>query len=217
MSHGISRRRDENIDGWGIPIEALSSGEPASVDPRALFPVSDRPLEIEIGSGKGTFLVQQAVTQPETNFIGIEWAAPFYRFAADRLRRHALENTRMIHGDGVEWLSYWCADSVATVLHLYFLDPWPKARHHKRRAVQDHSLRQFHRVLQPGGRIHLVTDHTDLWQWYQDRIASAGELFDTVPFTPPASAGNEEVIGTNFERKYREEGRSFHSTTLVRR
>ena len=217
MSHGISRRRNEDIEGWGVSVQLLSTGVPGTVDPRQLFECPNRPLEIEIGSGKGTFLVQQSAMQPETNFLGIEWAAPFYRFAADRLRRHGLTNTRMVHGDGVEWISYWCTDSIANVLHLYFLDPWPKARHHKRRAVQDQSLRHFHRILRPGGLIHLVTDHEGLWQWYQDRISAVQDLFEAVAFQPPTSAEDQEVIGTNFERKYREEGRSFYSTTLVRR
>ena len=217
MTYGLNRKKNVKVQGWGLPMKDLTVGEPHSVDPRLLFEHPERPFEIELGSGKGTFLVQQAVKQPETNFMGIEWAAPFYRFAADRLRRHGLSNTRMIHGDGTELLGYWCSDSIADVIHLYFLDPWPKVRHHKRRAVQDETMKHFHRLLRPGGLLHLVTDHDGLWEWYQEHIERAAELFQIRDFSPPESAEDDEVVGTNFERKYRVEGRPIHSVTLERR
>ncbi|MEE2908332.1 MAG: tRNA (guanosine(46)-N7)-methyltransferase TrmB [Planctomycetota bacterium] len=217
MSHGLTRRNPAKIEGWGLSMSDIAHGDAGTVDPRVLFEDSQRPLEIEVGSGKGTFLVQEAAREPATNFLGIEWAKPFFRFAADRMRRHDLRNTKMIHGDGSEFLTYWCADSVATVLHLYFLDPWPKSRHHKRRLVQAASMRHFHRILHPGGLVHLVTDHDGLWEWYQQHIEGSTDLFDTRPFQPPVSAGDDEVVGTNFERKYRLEGREFHAISLVRR
>jgi tRNA (guanine-N7-)-methyltransferase len=102
------------------------------------------------------------------------------------------------------------------VVHLYFSDPWPKARHHKRRVVQDATLAQFHRVLRPGGELRLVTDHDALWAWYQEHIARNGHLFAPVDFARPASAAEGEVVGTNFERKYQREGRPFHAVTLRR-
>lgn len=217
MSHGMTRKRPEEIEGWGFQMSEIVHGESHEVDPRVLFPDSGRPFELELGSGKGTFLVQEAVRRPETNFLGIEWASPFFRYAADRMRRHELDNTRMVHGDGSEFITYWCADSLVTTLHLYFLDPWPKSRHHKRRVVQTKSMQHFHRILVPRGQIHLVTDHDDLWDWYQIHIAESSDLFDTRPFEPPDSAGENEVVGTNFERKYRIEGRSFHAITLVKK
>ena len=217
MTQGLTRRTPAMIEGWGVSMQEIVGGKPGSVDPRTLFDSPDHPLEIEIGSGKGTFLVQQGATQSDTNFLGIEWSAPFFRFAADRLRRHGLGNARMLHGDGSEFLGHWCLDGVATVLHLYFLDPWPKARHHKRRVIQDSSIRNFHRVLTPGGRMHLVTDHDGLWEWYLQHFDRCSDLFEVIEFRPPASAGEGEVVGTNFERKYRREGRPFNAATLVRR
>ena len=217
MSHGLTRKRPEEIKGWGFEMSEIVHGESHEVDPRVLFANPERPFELELGSGKGTFLVQEGARRPDTNFIGIEWASPFFRYAADRMRRHHLENTRMIHGDGSEFVTYWCSDSLVTTLHLYFLDPWPKARHHKRRVVQTKTLQHFHRILVPGGLIHLVTDHDDLWQWYEDHVEQSSDLFDVRPFEPPGPAGENEVVGTNFERKYRVEGRSFHAMTLVRK
>ena len=209
-----------DITGFGLTLADLPPLESGRIDPRAWFEHPERRFEIEIGSGKGTFLVQQAALQPEVNFLGFEWAGEFFRYAADRLRRRGVANVKIVHADATEFLKYRCADGVADVIHLYFSDPWPKTRHHKRRVVQDATLREFHRVLRsgpPAGELRLVTDHDDLWAWYQQHIACCPELFESKPFESPASAGEGEMVGTNFERKYRREGRPFHAVTLVRK
>lgn len=216
MSFGLSRGRELNTEGFGIEAVDLPPPERGRIDPRGWFEHSGRRFEIEIGSGKGTFLVQQAPLQPDVNYLGIEWAGEFYRYAADRMRRRHLTNVRMLHADATEFLRYWCESGVAAVIHLYFSDPWPKKKHHKRRVVQDHTLPVFHRVLQPGGELRLVTDHDDLWAWYEDHAARHAHLFERVAFDRPGSAGAHEVVGTNFERKFREEGRAFHAMTLIR-
>lgn len=176
-------------------------------------------FEIEIGSGKGTFLVQQAALQPETCFLGIEYAGEFWRYAADRLRRNRRHNVRLLYGDAAEFVRFRLVESVCRVVHLYFADPWPKKKHHKRRMVQDATLAALHRVLIPGGEVRIVTDHPEYWAWIEDHAARAvrAGLFDREPFDRPASAGSNEVVGTNFERKYRREGRPFHAMVLRRR
>lgn len=216
MSFGLSRGRTLNIEGFGLEQSDLPPVDEGRVDPRTWFVIPDRPLEIEIGAGKGTFLVQEAPHHPEVNWLGIEWAGEFYRYAADRMRRHHLDNVRLLHADAVEFLRFWCANGVARAIHLYFSDPWPKKRHHKRRVVQDHTLREFHRVLEPGGQVRLVTDHEGLWAWYEDHAARHGDLFARQSFSPPCSAGDGEIVGSNFERKYRRDGRPFLAMTLVK-
>jgi tRNA (guanine-N7-)-methyltransferase len=200
----------------GLTREDLPHIDEGKLDPRAWFDQPQRPFEIEIGSGKGTFLVAQAAEKPETNYLGIEWAKEYWRLAADRLRRHDLTNTRMLHEDAAEFLRWRVSDGVARVIHLYFPDPWPKKRHHKRRIVQDQFLRDCHRVLQAGGELRVVTDHADYWQWMTEHFARHTDLFETQPFERPDSAEAGEVVGTNFERKYRREGRPFHAATLKR-
>ena len=129
---------------------------------------------------------------------------------------YTLMNVKLLHADAVEFIRYRCASEVAAVIHLYFSDPWPKKRHHKRRVIQDRSLADFHRVLVPGGEIRLVTDHDDLWAWYEDHAART-DLFEPRPFERTESASEGEIVGSNFERKYRVEGRPFHAMTLVRK
>ncbi|MEM1165803.1 MAG: tRNA (guanosine(46)-N7)-methyltransferase TrmB [Planctomycetota bacterium] len=201
--------------------ESIRAPELARVDPRGWFEHADRPFEIEIGSGKGTFLVQQARLQPETNFLGIEYAGEYYRHATDRVARHHLLNVRTLYGDGLDFLMSRCPDSIAAVIHLYFPDPWPKKRHHKRRMVQDPFLAAAHRVLVPSGELRVVTDHPDYWGWmerYFGEWCATGRhaRFERCPFERPPSAREGECVGTNFERKYIAEGRQFHAAMLRR-
>ncbi|MHC4993616.1 MAG: tRNA (guanosine(46)-N7)-methyltransferase TrmB [Planctomycetota bacterium] len=177
----------------------------------------DRPYELEIGSGKGTFLVQQAEQTPEINYLGVEYAAPFWLHAADRVRRHGFENVRVLHADAKPFVAWQVPDAFFQQIHIYFADPWPKKRHHKRRYIEEQSLTQFHRVLSEGGKAQIVTDHEDYYAWIEERVASVSDLFERRDFENPVSAGEGEVVGTNFERKYRREGRPFNAMTLVKK
>jgi len=218
MSSGLSRGKQLDTSGYGIANEGLPPPESGPIDPRLWFDVPARSLEVEIGSGKGTFLLQQSKLCTNMNFLGFEWAGEFYRYAADRFRRHQLPNVKIVYGDASEFLLHRCAPGVVSVIHIYFSDPWPKKRHHKRRVVQDATLRAMHRALASRGEVRLVTDHEDLWRWYQDLAARNAHLFACTPFDPPESAvAAGEIVGSNFERKYKREGRPFHAMTLMRR
>jgi tRNA (guanine-N7-)-methyltransferase len=222
VSFGLAHGRTVDTTGFGLTSADLPAFDPARpegarLDPRRWFAQPELRLEIEIGSGKGTFLVQQAPLQPLVNYLGIEWAGEFFRYAADRMRRRNIANVRMLHFDAVEFLRFYCASEIADVLHLYFSDPWPKSRHHKRRVVQDQSLQDMHRILRPSGELRLVTDHDDLWAWYEDHATRHESLFERRAFASPQSVGEGELVGTNYERKFATEGRPFHAMTLVKR
>lgn len=203
-----------------LPDNVTSERSSGWLDARAWFPDPSRPFEIEIGSGKGTFLVQQASLQPETNFLGIEWAGEFWAYGADRVRRAAMTNVRLLHGDGGEFLHWRVPSSSVRVVHLYFPDPWPKTRHHKRRMVSERFLADVSRVLEPGGELRVVTDHSEYFAWMVERFSAwlGGDAsVEEIPFARPPSAGEGEVVGTNFERKYRREGRPFHAKAFRKR
>jgi len=220
MSFGLARGKELDISGFGFLARDLPPFDEGRIDPRAWFGQTavSQPFHLEIGSGKGTFLVQQAPLTPETNYLGIEWAGEFFRYAADRIRRHGLSNVRMLHGDAAEFIRYWLADSLCDVVHLYFPDPWPKKKHHKRRFIQETMLVEFHRILKLGGEVRIVTDHDDYWSWMVEHFERATHLFDRLDFDRRDTGSDEhEVVGTNFERKYRREGRPFHATRLGRR
>ena len=177
----------------------------------------DRPCELEIGSGKGTFLVQQAAARPDVNYLGIEYIHPIWRYAADRLRRHQLANTRLLCYDAAVFVRWYCPDGLFDQVHIYFPDPWPKKKHHKRRLLRAEFLADLHRILTDRGRVRLVTDHDDYFAWINEQIAQVADRFAVEPFENPDSARPGEIVGTNFERKYRREGRPFHALTLRRR
>ncbi len=216
MSVGLSRGKTLDVGDIGIEMQSLPPCENGRIDPRNWFKNYAAPFEIEIGSGKGTFLLQEVRQRSKPNYLGFEWAAEFYRYAADRIRRNHISNIKMMHGDATEFLQYWCKDNIVDTIHLYFSDPWPKTRHHKRRVIQDATLTTFHRVLKAGGVVHIVTDHDDLWKWCEEHIQRHTNLFLRHDFLEVTSANEGELVGTNFERKYRREGRSFHALTLTR-
>lgn len=238
MGKGLTRKRELDVTGFGRDQKELPEIGSGFLDLRAWFgfepPATATPaerecfghggLEIELGSGKGTFLAQEAPLHPDRLYIGIEWASQFYRYAADRMRRLNLGHVRMLHADGTVFLRNFVPDQSVRQFHWYFPDPWPKARHNKRRTFQEGFLRELHRVLKhapPGstdiGRIRVATDHLDYWAWMQEHAAKVSDLYDIEPFERPASAGEGELVGTNFERKYREQGRTFNGMVLVKK
>jgi tRNA (guanine-N7-)-methyltransferase len=176
---------------------------------------NDHPVELEIGMGKGTFLKEQAKGRPEVNFFGIEWARWFWRYASDRLRRHGCTNARTVRAEANFFLTEYVPSESLSVLHIYFPDPWPKARHHKRRLIQPAFMPLVQRVLVPGGRLQVVTDHQGYWE---ENIEPSvrGSGLKVVDYNRPGSAGEGEFVGTNFERKYRREGRPFYAIAAVK-
>ena len=195
--------------------------EPIGLDPdklpkpivwRELFG-NDQPVEMEIGTGKGTFLTEQAKARPDVNFFGIEWARWYWRYASDRLRRHNCLNARTVRAEANFFLTEFVQDASLSVLHIYFPDPWPKARHHKRRLIQEPFLRQIERTLIPGGRLQIVTDHQEYFEQIEAVVKQSN--LSIIDYNRPGSAAEGEFVGTNFERKYRREGRPFYALAAV--
>jgi tRNA (guanine-N7-)-methyltransferase len=176
---------------------------------------NDHPVELEIGSGKGTFLTEQARARPEVNFFGIEWARWFWRAASDRLRRNNCLNARTVRAEAGFFLTEFVPEGSLSVLHIYFPDPWPKKRHHKRRLIQPKFMPLAQRVLMPGGRLQVVTDHQDYFETYIEPSVR-GSALKVVDYNRPGSAAEGEFVGTNFERKYRREGRPFYAIAAVK-
>jgi len=197
------------IEGVGLDPDAL----PKPISWREIFG-NDNPVELEIGMGKGTFLKDQAKARPEVNFFGIEWANWYWKYASDRLRRNACTNARTVRAEAGFFLREFIADASISVLHIYFPDPWPKARHQKRRLVQDAFMPVVERILVPGGRLQVVTDHEEYFQQIEAVVKKSN--LKIVEYNQPGSAGEGEFVGTNFERKYKREGRPFYALAAVK-
>ena len=209
----VRTRRDADPAGYGFALDEL---EPP-LDPRALFGDEERqaPVEVEIGSGKGSFLVAESELRPDTLFVGIERARRYWLYAADRLRRRERPNARIVRGDAREVLEAMPEGSVSG-LHMYFPDPWPKRRHaHRRLLIQPEFLTACERVLAAGAPLRVVTDDPDYFDQIEAALAARPKLARS-RYEPPASANEGELAGSNFERKYRLEGRRIQAALVVR-
>ncbi|MDH4203197.1 MAG: tRNA (guanosine(46)-N7)-methyltransferase TrmB [Phycisphaerae bacterium] len=174
------------------------------------------PVEMEIGSGKGTFLLEEAKTFPEKNFFCIEWANKYYKYAVDRIGRWRVLNVRLMRTDAATFIAQHIADESIQTFHLYFPDPWPKKKHNKRRFFCDENLVQLLRILKPNGIINIATDHADYFEQMTEVAGRAIEqgLVRKIDFIRPAGARDGEIVGTNYERKYMKEGRKTYTLAL---
>jgi tRNA (guanine-N7-)-methyltransferase len=173
-----------------------------------------RPVEVEVGTGKGTFLLARAQARPEVNLLGIESAKPYCYYAADRVRRWGLANARMLHGDAAAVFRRALPDAGVLRVHVYFPDPWPKRRHHTRRLIQPAFVADVRRVLRPGGELLVMTDHMEYFAHIRRVLADVPGLART-PF-PKLSDVEGETVGTNFERKYIAQGLRFYRLASLR-
>ncbi len=170
--------------------------------PDKLFADAAAPLEVEIGSGKGLFLATAAADHPERNFLGVEIARKYARFAASKLARGRLTNAIMLHGDGVQLLRDDLPDASLAAVHVYFPDPWWKKRHRKRRVVNPILLDQVQRVLICGGQFHLWTDVLEYFEESLTLIAQRSELVGPLD-VEESPAAHDLDYRTHFERRMR--------------
>lgn len=185
----------------------LTDLEP-SLDWRTLFG-SDQPVELEVGSGKGLFLANAAASNPGHNFLGVELARKYARRAAERLAQRALENVRVVRGDARLFLARCVPPQSVAALHVYFPDPWWKTRHKKRRVFCAPFVADVERVLVPGGDFWIATDVEEYFGVMQALVA--GHLrFQPIPLPEPKQPEHDLDYLTNFERKYRLEGRPIY-------
>lgn len=136
---------------------------PSWLDPLQLEDYFDmsRPLEVDVGAGKGRFLLAHAAKHPERNFLGIERQLIRIRKMDRKIVQQGLKNVRLIRIEASYALEHLLPPQGVAALYFYFLDPWPKRRHHRRRLFNPALLNVIDRTLKPGGTIHAATDHLD--------------------------------------------------------
>jgi tRNA (guanine-N7-)-methyltransferase len=183
-------------------------------DPRTLFP-EGWPVELEIGCGKGGFLLRRARQCSDRGFVGIEWANKFFKFAADRMARWGLTNVRIMRTDARHLFVHQMAKDCLAALHVYHPDPWPKQRHHKRRLFTPQFVEGAVAALQPGARWAIQTDHAEYFDWIRQRVDPRPELTE-IPYDDPDFGIVDEEAGTNFEIKYLREGRPIYRVAYRR-
>jgi tRNA (guanine-N7-)-methyltransferase len=147
------------------------------------------PLVLEIGSGMGETTVAIAKAHPEADFIAVEVHGPGVGALLNAVEREKLMNVRVIRHDAVEVLEQMIGDATLAAIHLFFPDPWPKKRHHKRRLVQPDVAALLARKLAPGGTLHAATDWADYAEQMQPLLEPAERGFTSRPPTKFASRG----------------------------
>ena len=200
-----SRARAWIIEPIGLEVRNL----PKPVSGKGLFG-NEHPVEMEIGAGKGAFLVEEAKNRPAVNFIGIERARRYWGLASDRVRCHGCSNVRLILVDAYYFLDAFVPDDFPEC-HLRPLSR-PVAEEASSKAPFDPtegSCKSVARVLTPGGRFQAVTDHKDYFDHMVGAVGSSSLLQSE--YRPPSTAAAGELVGSNFEKKYRLEGRTSYA------
>ncbi len=191
---------------WEMP--KVRPGEPAPraepIDWKHVFG-NDHPVEVEVGFGKGLFLLNAALACPDVNFFGVEIMRKYQLFTATRMARRKLTNVRLACADARHLLREYVPAASVQAIHVYFPDPWWKKRHHKRRVFTDDFVASCVRALQPGGLFHLATDVAEYFAVMRELCVARPEL-EALP--PPKSDAQDYL--TNFERKARLRGMPVH-------
>lgn len=160
------------------------------------------PWEVELGFGKGRYLLRRAQEDPARRFLGVEMASKYHRLAVERARRRGLRNLLAIRGEALYLASAVLPAGFASALHVYFPDPWPKSRHHKRRLFDAESIDLVAGLLEPGGRLFFATDFLDYGARVEAVLAGHPRLALRRHDEPWP-----EGPRTNYEAKYEREGR----------
>jgi tRNA (guanine-N7-)-methyltransferase len=171
----------------------------------------DAPTEIELGSGKGRFLLERAAAEPERNLLGVERAAKYHELVCDRVARRGLGNVRLLRTTAEDLLFRLLRPTSVAAVYLLFPDPWPKKRHHKRRFVTPDNVDAVARALVPGGRMLVKSDHPGYAEVIEEVLAAAPGFSRL-----DAADAFAELPETGFERKYRDQGRTIFSWALER-
>jgi tRNA (guanine-N7-)-methyltransferase len=160
---------------------------------------------VEIGCGGGRTIIGIAVARPAENFLAVERAGEYYRVLRDRVTRRALSNMRISRLDADYLIARFFPDECVREYHVYFPDPWPKKRHHKRRLFTEQFCADLRRTLIPGGVLYFATDHQDYYQEILPRLQAVLAVREHPERWEDGPQGR-----TNYEVKYLREGRPIY-------
>lgn len=198
MGRRALRRIDPTLDLSRHYLEASADEPPLRIND--LFS-REAPLEVEVGSGKGLFLLNASAALPSHDFVGIEIARKYARHAAARLARVERPNAIMIQGDALRLFSA-IDDASLHAVHVYFPDPWWKKRHRKRRVMNEPFLQDVQRVLRADGKLHFWTDVREYFESTVELIADVTQLAGPQP-VEELEPEHDLDYRTHFERRMR--------------
>ena len=206
ITAGQRLAREQLLSQWSLPYQATRLNLEAVFGRAA-------PVTLEIGFGMGETTAQMAQAMPERNFLGLEVYPAGVGSLLRRIESEGIANIRIIEHDAVEVLEHCIGDGCLESVHIYFPDPWPKARHAKRRFVHPAMLPLVWRVLKPGAFWRIASDDPTYQDWVRESFA--GQEFFTLP--EPATVRPEGWPPTRYEQKALREGRQPLYWQAVRR
>ncbi len=210
MRRTYLRRRGRMTRGQSLALETLSGTYIVAPEPSGWPQVFYRaaPLGVEIGFGMGQTLLDWATTHPHLNLIGIEIYEPGIGALLAGIERRGLTNLRVLRGDAEELLDVGFHPASLAEIHIWFPDPWPKKRHHKRRLIQPKFTALLANRLAPGGTLSIATDWAPYAQWIAAVLRAEPAL--------QAGAAASERLETRFEARGRRLGHEIFEFHLGR-
>jgi tRNA (guanine-N7-)-methyltransferase len=181
-----------------------------TLDWRAVFG-NEQPVELDIGCGKGSFLLWSARTHPDINFVGVERLLRRTRKIDRKVQRLGLQNIRLLRVEASYLVGYLVPAASVSAYHIYFPDPWPKRRHHQRRLMSPAFILDLHRTLRDGGVANCATDHEEYFQWIQRGFHETLKLTEAKPEILP------EQTRTDFEREFLSAGKQVYRCRWVKK
>lgn len=172
------------------------------------FP-KEQPLHLEVGCGKGRFIVEMAKRHPEINFIGMELQTSVIVRVLEKQIEAKLPNLQLLNGNAKAISDYFAPDEISKIM-LTFSDPWPKNRHEKRRLTHKNYLRKFEEILKPNGELYFKTDNQGLFEYSLVSLNNYGMQFDEIILDLHNSDQAAENIMTEFEEKFSKKGNRIH-------
>lgn len=172
-----------------------------------------QPIHIEVGSGKGQFIIDMAKAHPNINYIAIELQTSVIVTVLEKQIEEDLPNVQILHGNGSELSAYFAPEEIA-LAYLNFSDPWPKTRHAKRRLTSPNFLAQFESVLPENGEVHFKTDNQGLFEYSLESMSQYGMYFKNISLDLHKS-DYEGNIMTEYEEKFSARGNRIYRLEAV--
>ncbi|HEQ6503758.1 TPA: tRNA (guanosine(46)-N7)-methyltransferase TrmB [Streptococcus pyogenes] len=165
---------------------------------------NDRPIHIEVGSGKGGFITGMALKNPDINYIGIDIQLSVLSYALDKVLASEVPNVKLLRVDGSSLTNYF-KDGEVDMMYLNFSDPWPKTKHEKRRLTYKDFLDTYKRILPEHGEIHFKTDNRGLFEYSLASFSQYGMTLRQIWLDLHASNYEGNVM-TEYEEKFSNKG-----------
>ncbi len=197
----------------GVRIEQRRLDRTQTTAVADLFP-SRQPLEIEIGAGKGRFLLHRAEANRDRNFFGVDYRWRFLKEGVLRADQRGLTNLIFMKTEAEQVIPHLVPPASVEVFHIYFPDPWHKKKHHKRRLLTPEFFKLLHASLTPGGLLELATDNFDYMIAFNAALVEAGDTM----WSHVHQSRNQRILDpgvqTHFEAKYARQGRDLYYMEL---